>query len=236
MLTLAIETSSFGGSVGLLRGTEFLGERRMDPQRRHAQMLVAEIGRLCETAGVLVADCQLIAVSHGPGSFTGLRVGVVCAKTLAYATGANIAAVPTFLATAVQAPAEVDRVQIIMNAQREELFQQEFRRDEHGQWSATTPLSIVKVRDWLTTLTPVSVVSGPALEALQPQLSGVCQVLERSLWTPSAESIARLGQRQLERGELTSCRDLEPLYIRKSAAEEKWDATHAPETPAVPSA
>ena len=66
--------------------------------RRHARTLVPEAIRLCEEGGVALAEVRLICVAVGPGSFTGLRVGVTFAKTLAFAVGAEAVAVPSHLA------------------------------------------------------------------------------------------------------------------------------------------
>jgi tRNA threonylcarbamoyladenosine biosynthesis protein TsaB len=79
-LVLGIETSGLVGRVALCRGTECLSEVCLEEApRRHAQTLVSQIGALLSQAGKSVVDLDAIAVSVGPGSFTGLRVGVVCA-------------------------------------------------------------------------------------------------------------------------------------------------------------
>src|SRR5262245_22963627 len=112
MLTLAVETSGPVGSVALLDGEQCLDERVLELGRHHGQALVPEIGRLLAGQGRMPRDCALIAVSAGPGSFTGLRVGIVCAKTLAYAAGCRVAAVDTLLAIACNSPGEVAAVQV----------------------------------------------------------------------------------------------------------------------------
>ncbi|MDB5335677.1 MAG: gcp 2, partial [Planctomycetaceae bacterium] len=140
MLILALETSGFGGSIALLDDERVLGERILDAQRRHAQTLVPEIQSLLQAYNRKSAECELIAVSTGPGSFTGLRVGITCAKTMAYATGAKVAAVPTFPCLAAGCSDDVDRVQVIMNAQRQELFVGRFQRVNALEWHETQPL------------------------------------------------------------------------------------------------
>lgn len=226
MLILALETSGFGGSIALLDDATVLGTRVLDSQRRHAQTLVPEIQGLLTEHGRRPADCELLAISVGPGSFTGLRVGITCAKTMAYATGARIAAVPTFDALAAGCPADVDRVQVIMNAQRQEFFVGRYHRTKDGSWIETQRLRVERAADWQAGLQPTDVVTGPGLEGVADELRGRCSILPEEFWQPHARWVGRLGLGQLQAGHLTSAWELSPLYVRKSAAEEKWDATH----------
>lgn len=231
MLTLALETSGFGGSLALLDGTKILGERILDAERRHAQTLVPEIQRLLGDYGKRALDCQLLAVSCGPGSFTGLRVGITCAKTLAYTTGAKIVAVPTFPVIAAATPADVDAVQVVMNAQREEFFVGRFVRSDAGDWKESKPLQIERVEDWLGKLQSEDVVSGPGLESVAAEVAKRGRPLPASYWQPTAKWVGQVGLNLFAAGKTTSCWDLEPYYVRKSAAEEKWDARTASAVP-----
>lgn len=224
MLTLALETSGFGGSLALLNGPELLGECKLDSQRRHAQTLVPEIQRLLREHGKRAADCRLLAVSCGPGSFTGLRVGITCAKTLGYATGAEIVAVPTFEAIVAGCPHELSTVQVILNAQREELFIGRYERDANGAWQESPKLRIERADQWLESLRADDHVTGPGIEPIVDQVASRCHALAAEFWQPQASWIGRVGQRMAQAGRTTTCWDLEPYYVRKSAAEEKWDA------------
>lgn len=226
MLILALETSGFGGSIALLDGPHVLAERILDAGRRHAQTLVPEVQTLFLENGFQPAACELIAVSTGPGSFTGLRVGIAFAKTMSYATGCQIAAVPTFPSLAAACPNDVDQVQIVLNAQRQELFVGRFHRVDASTWQETQPLQIERTAEWQVNLAPSDVVTGPGVEPLVSEIGGRCRVLPPAYWQPQAAWIGRLGQRLQLTNQVTSCWDLKPLYVRKSAAEEKWDATH----------
>src|SRR5687768_2419931 len=105
MLVLSIETSGTGGSIALVDDRACLAERSLSQAgRRHARTLVFELKQLLAEREVAPGDLGAVAVSIGPGSFTGLRVGVVCAKTLAYAVSTKLVAVDTFLAIAAQSP------------------------------------------------------------------------------------------------------------------------------------
>src|SRR5262245_22615939 len=122
MLTLAIETSSPRGSLALVEGDQVLKERSLEFEQRHGQALVPDIRSLLPAAGRSLHDLSLIAVSVGPGSFTGLRVGVVCAKALAYALECPVVGVDTLRAIACNCPVDVATVQVISDAQRGDVF------------------------------------------------------------------------------------------------------------------
>src|SRR6201999_4451574 len=90
--------------------------------KRSAQTLLPAIGELLRTCGWRPAELELICTTTGPGSFTGLRIGVTTAKTLAYATGAKLIGVNTLAALAAAVQPTTDRVWAILDAQRQELF------------------------------------------------------------------------------------------------------------------
>lgn len=221
-LTLGIETSSFGGSVALSRGGDVLAERDLDPTgRRHARTLVPEIQALLTDAGRTAGDLSLIAVSIGPGSFTGLRVGVVCAKTLAWAAGAKLVAVDTFLAIASQSSAEVSTVQVVGDGQRGDLYVGVYRRGADTNWTLEADIKIMPAEDWLANLMSTDVATGPGLERHAAAAAARGRVLPRELWTPRAATIAGLGQQRAAAGATDDLWLVEPFYLRKSGAEEK---------------
>lgn len=221
MLILGIETSDRIGSVALWREGRSLAERSLaQAGRRHAQSLVAEIQELLRAAQLEPAHCDLVAVSIGPGSFTGLRVGVVCAKTFAYATGCAVVGVDTYLSIAAAAPEEVSSVWVIGNAHRGELFVGRYRRLPGGDWSPAEPIHIVSAAEWCRARAPGDVVSGPGVELFAGELAGRCVVLPLEQGRPTAARIAQLGAMRLAQGSTDDVWGLQPFYLRPSAAEE----------------
>src|SRR5207247_617489 len=95
MRTLAVETSTLAGGAALLDGDLVVGEYVLDIRITHSERLMATIDRLLVDAGWSVRDLEGLAVSVGPGSFTGLRIGLSTVKGLALALAIPIAAVPT---------------------------------------------------------------------------------------------------------------------------------------------
>src|SRR5947208_1983541 len=110
---LILKTSGRAGQVALAEGETLLGLRRLDEARRHARDLAPAVAELLAARGWAPRDVRGVIVSRGPGSYTGLRVGVMSAKAFAYATGAVLLAVDTFVALALQAPGEVAELDVL---------------------------------------------------------------------------------------------------------------------------
>ncbi len=101
---LLLETSGSVGQVGLGLGSQLLAQQALDIHHRHNRDLAPAVAALLRGAGWRPRDLQGVIVSSGPGSYTGLRVGIMSAKTLAYVTGCVLIAVDTFACLARQAP------------------------------------------------------------------------------------------------------------------------------------
>src|SRR5262245_35428723 len=114
---LLIETSGRAGLVALAEGDRLLAEHRLDEARRHARDLAPATAGLLGAAGWHPRDLHAVIASRGPGSYTGLRVGLMSAKTLAYATGCVLLALDTFAVIAEQAPADVAHLDVLSDAQ-----------------------------------------------------------------------------------------------------------------------
>lgn len=247
---LALETSGLYGSAALAEDGQLVVEESLAPPVRSAQGLAPLLDRLLRTAGWRPADVGLIAVIDGPGSFTGLRVGLTTAKLYAYATGAAVLgidafaaiahAIPSIIAPAGRAdnaqtglssqadappPATPDRLSIAMDAQRGQLLAACWQRSPTGDWRETAAAELLDVDRWIASLSPGDVVVGPALGSGRPRLadglpSGVV-VLPETCWTPTAATVARLAWRDHAAGRRDSLWTLLPRYYRPSAAEEK---------------
>ena len=222
MTTLAIETSSMEGSIAVARNGVCLDERTLSHTgRRHARRLVPEIGELLGSLSLTPLDVHLVAVSIGPGSFTGLRVGVACAKTFAYALGCSLAAVDTFQAIAAGSPPGVEQIEVVGDALRGEVYVGRYARATTGGWQRQGEIVLLQAETWLAGLSPGTVVSGPAAATLAHDLAGRCRLLPAEVHAPRAAAVALIGELQARRNQLTELWSLEPVYIRPSGAEEK---------------
>jgi tRNA threonylcarbamoyladenosine biosynthesis protein TsaB len=218
---LALETSGLSGSVAALSGGKLLAQLSLNPEQRSAQSLAAGIQRLLGEVGWRPRDVQLVAVTRGPGSFTGLRIGVTTAKTFAYAVGAEVLGVDTLEVLADQAPAEAPVVQAVLDAQRQELFAATFR----GGPSETR---IVPIDTWLASLSPDHLVIGPVLTRLRGRLPAEVAVAPEATWTPLAATVGLVALRHYLAGQRSDLWQLTPLYLRRSAAEERLPTATRP--------
>jgi tRNA threonylcarbamoyladenosine biosynthesis protein TsaB len=223
--TLGIETSTREGGIALAFGGDVRSVRSLGPvSQRHAQTLFVEIDRLTKQHGLQPADLSCVAVSLGPGSFTGLRVGVVAAKTLAYVLKCEVKPIDTFLAVAEQAPSELSSVIVIGDAQRGDLFVGRYRRDDRSNWQRDAEIEIVSASGFLAGLTGSETVSGPGVARFETELASRCRLIETDRRMPGADAVCRLAARSdIATADYWA---LEPFYLRKSAAEEKWEQTH----------
>ncbi len=220
---LILETSGRGGFAALAEGPVLCGVRRLEESRRHARDLAPATAELLAGRGWKARDLNGVIVGRGPGSYTGLRVGVMSAKTLAYAVGCALIGVETFAVVAAQAPAGMDRVDVLADAQQEKVYVQSYGREAEG-WRALNALAVRPFAEWLAGRSPEAWVSGPGLHRWAAKLPAGAQVVDAALWDPQPESLLRLGLARYTAGERDDPFALEPLYLRPSSAEEQQRA------------
>jgi tRNA threonylcarbamoyladenosine biosynthesis protein TsaB len=223
---LALETSELTGTVAAAADGNVLAELQLDSQQRSAQSLAPAIRSLLERVGWQPCEIQLLAVTIGPGSFTGLRVGVATAKVLAYAAKAEISGVNTLEVIAAATPKEFSAVSVAVDAQRGDVVAQVFRRGGAGWLEIDGEQTLQPMAKWLAALPAGIAVSGPVLKKATGLLPPNVAVLDPSLWRPMASNVARLAYRDYLAGRCDDLWTLLPLYSRPSAAEEKWASKH----------
>ena len=218
---LAVDTSGFAGSVALSDDRTVIAQRLISTDgRRHAQTLVLEVSELLKSCNVTSQQIDIVAVSIGPGSFTGLRVGVVFAKTFAWANDAKLVAVDTLQAIAQQLPSEHSSVTVISDAQRNELFVNRYSWEADSQ--TRQPTEELRIESVVTVAAvPTSIVTGPGLEKFAASFDNTWTLAAETQWLPQAKTIAQLGSVLAERENWADIHNLEPLYVRRSYAEEK---------------
>lgn len=227
MIILGIETSGFSGSVALWKDDGDVVERSLPKSgRRHAQSLVQEISQILEDEKIARDACDAVAVSIGPGSFTGLRVGVVAAKTWAYATGCDLIAVDTFQAIAANNSTDVGELSVIADAQRGDIFIGNYQRNSAGSFRRIGEIEIVAAESWFSKLDADDIVSGPGIDKWEDLLRDRCRLIEPERRFPNSEHVANIAADMWKNKELADSWSLEPFYLRRSAAEEKWDTAN----------
>jgi tRNA threonylcarbamoyladenosine biosynthesis protein TsaB len=219
---LVLETSGRVGYVALASGAELGEVRRMDESRRHARDLAPAVAELCAARAWKPRELNGVIVSLGPGSYTGLRVGIISAKALAYATGCAVLGIETFAAIARQTPVEAERVEVLADAQQKKVYVQRWRHDGM-EWRAESAMAIQPIVDWLANLEPGTWVSGPGVRLCETSIPTANPVVPQMQREPLPESLLRIGLERWRRGERDDPLKIEPLYLRPSNAEENWD-------------
>ncbi|MBX7167104.1 MAG: tRNA (adenosine(37)-N6)-threonylcarbamoyltransferase complex dimerization subunit type 1 TsaB [Pirellulales bacterium] len=220
---LALETLGQNGSLALAQDEQIVLELALAPQKRSAQSLAPGIRDALAQAGWSARELDVVAVITGPGSFTGTRVGVVTAKTLAYALAAKCIGVGSLETIAAQAPESIDDLHVGIDAQRGQVYAARYLRDTAGAWQVVEPVAIVDRSRWLANCHSGSAVSGPALESSGTLVAPGVTVVPRDCWRPRAATVARLAWQRAARGEFDDVLRLVPNYVRRSAAEEQLD-------------
>jgi tRNA threonylcarbamoyladenosine biosynthesis protein TsaB len=218
---LLLETSGKRGLVGVAVGERLGGVHALDEGRRHARDLAPAVARLLHGQGWGAKQLDAVVVSRGPGSYTGLRVGLMSAKALAYATGCAVLAIDTFAVVARQAPPGCDRVEVIADAQQQSVYAQPFARAPAG-WRSTAELTIRPFEEWLADRDPHAWVTGPGLAKWHARLPADLRLVDEAAREPGVESLLALGLERYRADQRDDLFALEPLYLRPSSAEQQW--------------
>lgn len=212
---LAVETSTLAGGVALLDDERVVGEYLLDVRVTHSERLMPAIDRLLGDAGWTVTTVQGLAVAVGPGSFTGLRIGLSAVKGLAWALGIPVAAVPTLDAMAASLPFAGLPVCPVLDARKGEVYCSLYRWDGVGmrrEWDylALPPGSLGE------RLTEPTVLLGDGAAQVPSRLGRLAPPHRR---LPSAAAVGVLGLDRFRAGDTVSAAELSPFYLRPSEAE-----------------
>jgi tRNA threonylcarbamoyladenosine biosynthesis protein TsaB len=220
LLLLALESATAFASVALLRGEALLGELTTTGARPHSERLLPAVDRVLAGAGVTLAEVGAFAVSIGPGSFTGLRIGVATLKGLAFGDASPVAAVPTLEALAASAGG-AQPVLACLDARRGEVYA--------AVYAASGASRVPLVAEGVFTPAelargvprPCTLVGCPGEEAVLEAVRAAlgAGVTLAPLEPPRALHVGRLGRVLLARGETVAASELVPRYLRRAEAE-----------------
>ncbi len=232
---LAFETSTRHSSVVLMEGAQVTAAGQLDKTQPTAAYLVPTIKRLLSDVQWAPRSIEVVSCSLGPGSFTGLRIGLVTAKIWARFSGAQLIGVPTFDVVAQQAHdamasrlpdlrAAAARIVIVIPAARNLFYLGAFDADRRGELVPAEPARLADSLDPLHDQPPGSWLSGTWLERCSPPqraaLATRFRLIPADAWYPRAETVARLARRRAADHRFDSPLELEPIYIRPSYVDE----------------
>jgi tRNA threonylcarbamoyladenosine biosynthesis protein TsaB len=211
-LVLAVDTTHEYGSLALVRGPETLEEVLLHAPTGFAHVLYQELSAMLSRHSVDIADVDCFAAASGPGSFTGVRIGLACVKGLAEATGkpamgiSNLQAISCFGAASLRAT--------LLDARRGEIYGAVYDREAR----LVSPEVVAKLEAWLATLPAVDL-EFVSTDIAEPPIPG-----GRLVTAPPALAavIGRLAAQRLAHGESPDPAALDANYVRRSDAELFW--------------
>jgi tRNA threonylcarbamoyladenosine biosynthesis protein TsaB len=217
MLILALDTATDQGSLALTAGDQVLREYSLESHNSYLTRLMPGVAAILRDAGTAAADLAAVAVSVGPGNFTGLRIGLATAKTLAWSVGCPLVPVSTMEVLAAQVPPQPGPIGVVMDAKRREVFWGRFQYSEGALQALEGPRRL-PVGELAARLLAPLLLTGPGLEthreALTSQLSPEIALAPPEARWPRAATVARLARRRLEAGLTANPAQLTPTYLR----------------------
>jgi tRNA threonylcarbamoyladenosine biosynthesis protein TsaB len=217
MLLLALDTATETGSLALVAADRVLLEYSLESPNAFLTCLMPGVAAILRNSGREIADLTAVAVSTGPGNFTGLRIGLATAKTLAWSLQCPLVPVPTLEVLAAQFPFHPHPVGVVMDAKRGEVFWGLFRCLEDWPQVLEGPQRL-PVEELAARLTAPLLLTGPGLEAhrevLGSRLSTEIVWAPPALRRPRASTLARLARHRLEQGLTAHPAQLIPTYLR----------------------
>ncbi len=224
MLILAFETSAKAGSVALMKEGKLLGESYNNTGLTHSQTLLKMAEDLLKSCGFTPQDVEAVAVAAGPGSFTGVRIGVAAAKGYAWAKEIPCCGVSTLEAMALSLGAYRGYVVGVMDARRSQVYTATFQADA-GRLTRLTEdraISLAELAEELKNLPePVFLVGDGSLlcyNTLQEQVKSLVLPPEHRMHQRAA-GVALAAEKKLAAGEVCDGATLAPNYLRLSQAE-----------------
>lgn len=222
MKILAIDTASFPASAAIADGENIAGEYIIRNKKKHSQNIMPMVDRLLADIGADINDMDAFAVTVGPGSFTGLRIGIATARAFAQAANKPVVGVSTLEALAYNFAGSERIVVSMLDARRDEVFAAAYRAGEtlmeprvitvaeatklfSGSGAVYTGDGASKHKDEILSADETAVIAAPHLGEVR------------------AGALAALAVTKLENKEAASYNEITPVYLRKSQAEREYD-------------
>lgn len=226
MKVLALETATLAGSIAIVDDAEgLISEVKVNVNIAYAERLMPSIEWLLNASGISIKEIDAFAVSIGPGSFTGLRIGLSTAKGFAFATGKPLIPVPTLDAFARTLPFCQTLICPMLDARKNQVYAGLYKWD-NDRCNKIMPETAIKPEELLKNIIEPVVFMGEGskiykdliLELLKTK-AVFAPLLNMS---PSAATVAEIAIEKINEGTIVDPAGIIPYYIRKSEAEVNW--------------
>jgi tRNA threonylcarbamoyladenosine biosynthesis protein TsaB len=226
MYVLGIETSTKTGSVAVISDSGVIAQYSLNIEVTHSERLMSTVDRVLKDTGITLSQFDGFAVAIGPGSFTGLRIGVSTVKGLAFASGRPVAAVPTLYALAWNVPHAACPVCPLLDARKNEVYAAVYASDGVSL-NRTVPESVVPLSRLGDLVSGRTVFTGEASllyrADIEKMFGSAALFAPRSAVLPAAAAVAEIGLEMIRTGRQADADSLVPLYIRRPEAEVAWE-------------
>ncbi len=226
MKVLALETATLAGSIAILDDVEgLIGEVKVSVKIAHSERLMPSIEWLLKASAVSIKEIDAFAVSIGPGSFTGLRIGLSTVKGFAFATGRPVVPVRTLDAFARTMPICRHIICPMLDARKNEVYAAFYRWDD-DICTKLMPETSIKPGELLNDIHEPVVFMGEGAKIYKNVISDLLKTraifAPPSQMSPSASTVAEIAIEMIKQGVAVDPVSLTPYYIRKSEAEINW--------------
>ena len=217
---LAIDTSTSMLRLAMAFSGDSMVKREEDVERSHGMMLMKKISDICESSGLTIDQVSALVVCTGPGSFTGLRIGLASAKGMAVALEIPIVSVSLFDIAARRLRETDQDVLVLVPFKKDELFVGTARAGQ-CDLASIKPVPIDQIATLLADRPVIGVGFDPTLlvKNFTPSPKGSSLIYD-------AGDLMQLGVERLQAGDFADMPSLEPMYIQKSQAEINFDKRH----------
>ncbi len=221
MKILAIDTSCTVATAAVMDDNKLLGEYYIDDKLTHSQKLMPMIDALLTELGLTTKDIDVFAVSVGPGSFTGLRIGIATAKGLAAGAGKAMADVSTLKAMAYRHPMCTFDIMPMIDARNAQVFCGKYKF-ENGCKTLLSP-QVKNIEDIINEIITPTLVMGDGAIKNMPALVANKNILfaPPHLSMPSASAVCSAAMDEIKESGTKTPDEVNAIYIRKSQAEQE---------------
>ena len=229
MRILSIETSANVASTAVTEDSTLIAEYTVNNKKTHSETLMPMIDTVLKNAQLDIGDIDLIAVSQGPGSFTGLRIGLSTAKGIAHAANIPLVGISTLKSIAYNMPYSEYIIAPVMDARRAQGYNAlyEWKEGELVQIKAPRAISLEELLSELGSMDKKAVFAGDGVFVHRDTI--IKGLGDRAVFAPSsaliqkASALADIAKKEFENGNAKNCYELTPVYLRKSQAEREFD-------------
>lgn len=228
MRILGIDTSTMVASVAVIEDNQLVCEYTINTKKTHSQKLMPMIENMLKESDLNINDIDLIGICVGPGSFTGLRIGMATAKAIAHVNNIPIVGVTSLEMLAANMNLCDKKICSILDAQRNQVYTAKFEYigNRLVQINDTDVLEIDKLINEISSSEDDYILIGEAVYKYEEKLKDIENI---SIPSPShnvtkASSLCSIALEKYNQGEnIESCYTINPMYIRKSQAEVQYD-------------